>query len=142
MEENVFSGIDKAQIKLPLEILEDYKQQFTEAFGQTLVFQVLSKLEDQEDEWAKLDPFKELREPAEQKYVSRVYIVAPALKNYRMLVMKVSYLRSTVYPCELYNAFTEKSDNFENPEVLKEAMAKLFLSDEFKNPIKMLLTQL
>lgn len=142
MEENVFSGIDKAQIKLPLEILEDYKQQFTEAFGQTLVFQVLSKLEDQEDEWAKLDPFKELREPAEQKYVSRVYIVAPALKNYRMLVMKVSYLRSTVYPCELYNAFTEKSDNFENPEALKEAMAKLFLSDEFKNPIKMLLTQL
>ena len=142
MEENVFTGIDKAQIKLPLDILEEYKQQFTDAFGQSLVFQISSKLEDQEDEWAKLDPFKEMREPAEQKFVSRVYIVAPALKNYRMLIMKVSYLRSKVYPCELYNAFTEKAEEYDTPDTLKEAMAKLFLSEEFKNPIKMLLSQL
>ena len=142
MEDNVFSGINKAQIKLPLEILEEYKLQFTEAFGQSLLFQIANKLEDQEDQWAKLDPSKEMREPAEQKFVSRVYIVAPALKDYRMLVMKLSYLRSKVYPCELYNAFTEKAEEYDKPESLKNAMARLFLSDEFKNPITMLLSQL
>lgn len=142
MEENVFFGIEKAEIKLPLDILREYEKQFNEAFGSSLVFQIASKLEDDNEDWAKLDPFNGIREPSEQKYVTRAFIVAPSLKNYRMLVMKVSYLRSKVYPCELFNALSDKTEDYETPETLDKAMREIFLSEDFKKPVRMLLSQI
>lgn len=142
MGDNVFEGIQKASIKLPLEILKEYETQFEETFGQKLVFQIASKLEDDNEDWLKLDPFKSVREPAEQKHVSRVYIVAPSLKNYRMLIMKISYLRSKVYPCEMYNALTETNASYESSDTLDVAIKQLFLSEEFKKPMGVLLSQI
>lgn len=142
MEDNVFKGIEKEEIKLPLDILGEYEQQFTQAFGQKLNFQIINREEDEKDKWSKLEPFVVIQEPSEQKFVSRVYIVAPSLNNYRMLILKISYLRSKVYPCVFYDAFEEKSITCNKPDDLDIELKKLFLSEKFKKPIRMLLTQI
>lgn len=142
MEENIFSGIKKEEIRLPLDILGEYKESFNQAFHNKLMFETNDTLESGQSEWAKLDMFNEVKEPEEKKFVTRVSIFAPELNNYRMLLLKVSYKRSKVYPCELYNALTDKSENCNDDTKFDESLKKIFLSEEFKKPVRMLLSQI
>lgn len=142
MEENIFAGIGKEEMRLPLDILGDYANQFNNAFGKSLVFETLDTLENQEEDWAKIDLFEEIKEPAERKFVTRAYVLAPNLGKYKMLVLKLSYLRSKVYPCELYNALTDKKQDCKTAEELNTELRKLFVSEDFKKPIRVLLSQI
>lgn len=142
MEENIFAGIGKEAIRLPLDVLEGYANQFNSAFGKSLVFETLNVFENQEEDWAKIDLFEEIKEPAERKFVTRAYVLAPNLEMYKMLVLKLSYLRSKVYPCELYNALTDKKTECKTAEELDTEMKKIFVSEDFKKPIRILLSQI
>lgn len=142
MEENIFAGIGKAEIRLPLDILGGYANQFNSVFGKSLVFETVNVLENQEEDWAKIDLFEEIKEPAERKFVTRAYVLAPNLGRYKMLVLKLSYLRSKVYPCELYNALADKKQDCSTAEELEVEMKKIFVSDDFKKPIRVLLSQI
>ena len=142
MEENIFAGISKEEIRLPLDILGGYANQFNTAFGKSLVFEVSKTLESSEDIWTKVELFEEIKEPAEKKFVVRAYVMVPNLGNYKMLVLKLSYLRSRVYPCELYNALTDKKLECKTPDALDTELKKIFVSEEFKKPIRILLSQI
>lgn len=142
MGNNIFLDIKKAEIRLPLDILGGYMSQFNKAFDKNLIFETKGTFEKEEDSWAKIDLFEQTKETEEPKSVTRAYVVAPNLNNYRMLVLKISYLRSKVYPCELYNALIDKKFTCETSEKLDEVMVELFKSPEFKNPISILLSQI
>ena len=142
MEENIFSDIKKADIRLPLDILCSYVDQFNSTFGKALVFETKGSFEKEMENWAKVDLFEEIKEPAEPKSVTRAFVVAPSLNSYRMLVLKVSYLRSKVYPCEIYNALVDKKDICNTADELEGVMTRLFKSEDFKKPIRILLSQI
>lgn len=142
MEDNIFKGIKKEMIKLPLDIIKDYADQFNTTFNESLIFEIKEKLEDDTDDWFKGDVFGQKADIGEKKMVIRAYIVAPELESYRLLIMKISYYRSTVYPCELFNSITYTSESCDTSEELNARMKDIFVSEEFKKPIRILLSQI
>lgn len=142
MDENIFAGIKKEIIKLPLDILGEYAEQFNKAFEQSLVFETKQRLEDDMEAWTLADPLDNIGKVREKQVVTRAYVVAPELNGYRLLVLKISYYRSTLYPCKLYNSLKETNIDCGSPEQLDKSLKDIFTSEEFVKPIRILLSQI
>lgn len=146
MEENIFEQIKSENIILPLTVLNGYANSFNETFKERLVFELKKKMEDESDPWDGIGLAIQKKDQEEKSYVTRAYVVAPGLGNYRLLVLKLSYKISEVYPCRLENMLEDTGvrnvKECENSIKLNDDLLKLFQSDEFQRPIKMLLSQL
>lgn len=143
MEENLFAGIEAEKIQLPLEILNSFADQFNKTFTDRMSFQVSKKLEDEVDDWTKIDIFERSREQSEKRLVARATIVVSGLNDYRLLVLKLSYLRSIVYPCEIVDVLNNKETKTCNtPEEVNDTLATIFKTESFQRPLRMILSQL
>lgn len=143
MEENLFAGIEAEKIQLPLEILNSFADQFNKTFTDRMSFQVSKKLEDEVDDWTKIDIFERSREQSEKRLVARATIVVSGLNDYRLLVLKLSYLRSIVYPCEIVDVLNNKETKTCNtPEEMNDTLATIFKTESFQRPLRMILSQL
>ena len=143
MEENLFAGIEAEKIQLPLEILNSFADQFNKTFTDRMSFQVSKKLEDEVDDWTKIDIFERSREQSEKRLVARATIVVSGLNDYRLLVLKLSYLRSIVYPCEIVDVLNNKEAKACNtPEDVNDTLTTIFKTESFQRPLRMILSQL
>lgn len=142
MGENIFSNITTEDIVLPLAVLNGYINTFNKAFAEKLAFEVKKSMEDDvEDPWGELISMGK-KEQEEQSLVTRAFIAAPGLGNYRLLVLKVKYKISQVYPCVIENILEEKKFECKDAEGVKNALETIFSADSFQRPVKMLLSQL
>jgi len=142
MKENIFKGIKKVNIEDPLELLVEYKKQFYERFKNFLLLQVTSKLENNNKWWSFYCQSKNSEVSAEQKFVIRVCVIVPKLEYYRVPILKISYFRTKVYPCKLFNALRNRQRICKTPDKLKERIDDLFLSEDFKIVVGALLSQI
>ena len=143
MGEDIFSNIKPEEIVLPLNILNGYADAFNKTFTDKLVFELKKKMEDDNapDSWEGLLSTGK-KEQEEKTLVIRAFIVAPGLNNYRLLVLKLKYRVSEVYPCDVESMLEEKKFNCDNSDEVKKALEDIFNSDSFQRPVKMLLSQL
>lgn len=142
MGEDIFTKITAEEIVLPLNVLKSYADTFNKVFTEKLVFEIKKTMEDNGD-----DPWGELismgkKEQEEQCLVARAFIVAPGLGNYRLLVLKLKYRISEVYPCYIENILEEKKFECKDAEVVKATLDVIFNANAFQRPVKMLLSQL
>ena len=142
MEENLFTGIEAEKIKLPLEILDAYADQFNQTFTDRMSFQISKRLEDEVDDWIRMELVESSKEPAEKRLVARATIVVQGLSNYKLLILKLSYLRSVVYPCEIVDILNKKTIDCNTPEDVDTALATIFRTNSFQRPLRMILSQL
>lgn len=142
MGENIFSNITTEDIVLPLRVLNSYTESFNKAFAEKLVLETKKSMEDDSvDPWGELISIGK-NEQEEQSLVTRAFIVAPGLGNYRLLVLKLKYKISQVYPCVIENILEEKNFNCKDAEEVNKALNTIFSADSFQRPVKMLLSQL
>lgn len=142
MGEDIFSSITTDDIVLPLNVLKDYADSFNKAFTEKLVLEIKKTMEDDnENPWGELISIGK-KEQEEQSLVTRVFIVAPGLSNYRLLVLKLKYKISQVYPCVIENLLEEKKFDCKDAESVNKAFETIFSSDSFQRPVKMLLSQI
>lgn len=142
MGENIFENIKKEEIVLPLQVLESYASSFNETFKGNLVFETKRKLEDSNDPWSGLGVSLANKEQEEKDMVVRVYIIAPGLNNYRLLVLKLVYKISQVNPCSIENIPENKTTECGDAEGVTKCLNEIFLAQSFQRPVKMLLSQL
>lgn len=142
MGENIFESIKKEEILLPLQILDSYANSFNETFKGNLVFETKRKLEDTSDPWSGLGVSLANKEQEEKDMVVRAYIIAPGLNNYRLLVMKLVYKVSQVYPCSIENILEDKTAECKDADSVKKCLEEIFKAQSFQRPVKMLLSQL
>lgn len=143
MGENIFANIKSEQIVLPLAVLNSYADTFNKTFTDKLVFEIKKKMEDSKD----ADPWEGMlamvpKEQEEKDLVTRAYIVAPGLNNYKLLVLKLQYKVSEVYPCHIESMLEDVKFDCNNAEEVQRALDTIFNADTFQRPVKMLLSQL
>lgn len=141
MEENLFENIKKVDILLPLQILEEYANSFNETFKGKLVFEIKHKMEDTHDPWTGLEVVFSSKEQEEKNMVVRAYIIAPELNNYRLLVLKLVYKISQVYPCNIECILDNQKKDCKDSNQVKSVLKGVFTSQSFQKPVQMLLAQ-
>ena len=139
MEENIFENIKKENIILPLQMLENFTNTFNKTFEGKLVFEVKSAMENNNDLWAGIG--EALQEKEEKNMVVRANIVAPTLNGYKLLVLKLVYKISQVYPCRIYNILENQSIDCKESGKVQNELKKIFTSESFQKPVRMLLAQ-
>lgn len=127
MGENIFSNIKSEEIVLPLSILSSYADAFNKTFTDKLVFELKKKMEDDNanDPWEGLLSIGN-KEQEEKILVTRAYIVAPGLNNYRLLILKLKYRVSEVYPCNVESMLEEKKFDCNNSDDVKKSIGSYF----------------
>lgn len=143
MGEDIFENIKAEDIVLPLTVLYDYANSFNNTFSEKLVFLIEKSMEEDKDD----DPWRGIviggnKEQDEMKLVTRAYIVAPGLSGYRFYLLKLSYKITIVYPCQIDSIIEDTRYECYDAEQVKEKLEKIFKSDSFQRPVKMLLSQL
>ena len=147
MEEKLFETIKlEGDIIVPLNILNDYVNQFNDAFKSKIYIEVKNNWEDPISSFPELI-FSEsdTRESQEKTFVIRGYIVVPGLSNYRLLFIKLSYKVSKLYPCKIFKVLSDDPNlayECQSAEEVKTVLRLYFSSSDFLNPIKNILSQL
>ena len=142
MEKNVFDGIQKVQLKLHLEVLKECEKQFNTKFRKYFVFQIIVKEEDIIS-CSKIRSISDkMGVMPDQRQLIKVVVVAPKLGNFMLPILKITYTRTKLYPCKFYNALKNKTKRCRNSEKLDKRLNKLFASNSFRKPIKMLMAQM
>lgn len=142
--DNFWNGFKKAEIELPKTILEAQRNNFNENIPtDTLVCDIKESQEDISNPW---DDFGILNEGQNQNkpksLVCSMYILAPSLKNYRVLLFKVAYDISKVYPCTISSIYTGDSEIIcENSEDFKAKLKNILQSPSISELIGVLLAQ-
>lgn len=143
--ENFWKIFKKAEIELPKTILEAQRNIFNENIPpNTLICEIKETQEDVTNPWENSIGF--LLEGQNQNkrisFVYSMYILAPSLKNYRVLLFKVSYDISKVYPCTISNIYTgEPEIKCEDIEEFKANLKTILQSQPISELIGVLLAQ-
>lgn len=143
MGEDIFESIKPEEIELPLTVLNGYAESFNIVFLDKLVFEIKKTMEqDNDDPWGSIVIGGSNKEKEEKNLVTRVFIVAPGLSNYRLFVLKLTYKISLVYPCRIESILDDFKHECKDANELKGVLEQIFKSDSFQRPVKMLLSQL
>lgn len=143
--ENFWKTFKKAEIELPKTILEAQRNIFNEIIPpNTLVCEIKETQEDITNPWD--NGIGLLIEGQNQNkrisFIYSMYILAPSLKNYRVLLFKVTYDISKVYPCTISNIYSGESEiKCENNEEFKKHLKDILQSPSISELIDVLLAQ-
>lgn len=143
--DNFWNEFKKAEIELPKTILEAQRNNFNENIPpNTLVCEIKETQEDVTNPWEDTIGFL-IDGPNQIKRKSVVYsmyILAPSLNNYRVLLFKVAYDISKVYPCTISNIYTgEPEIKCEDNGILKEKLKNILQSPSISDLVGVLLAQ-
>lgn len=141
--ESYWNEFKKADIELPKTILEYQRNLFNENIpADTLVCELKEAQEETPaNPWDDLGFAIEGRDSAKYNICS-FYLLAPSLKNYRVLLFKVSYDISQVYPCNISSIYSGDADTKCNTnEIFKENIKKILQSEAVNQLIGVLLAQ-
>lgn len=78
-------------------------------------------------------------------YSASLYIISPALPDYRMQLIEVRYSVAKAYPCEVINCIDEQYSTMEqtanNADEFKNILRSIFNSQEVINSLQNILAQ-
>lgn len=141
--ENFWREFQKADIELPKTILESQRNHFNDNIAQNTLICELSETQEE----VSYNPWDDLGIVADEqnkpkRFVCSMYIIAPSLSNYRVLLFKVSYDIAKVYPCTISSIYTGDAEkNCENSEDFKQQLKSVLQSEPIGKLIGMLLAQ-
>ena len=135
MEKNIWTGIEPANVELPIQVINEYANSFNETFEGKMTMTVKSKIDD-----SIVVTVESLLNPEKKsengRYEINVSIDVPSLK-----VIVVSYDVIKIYPCAIKNLLDGSTEECPDEETFKEKIKKLFASDDFTQILKNLLVQ-
>lgn len=143
--DNFWNEFKKAEIELPKTILEVQCKNFNDNIPpNTLVCEIKETQEDVTNPWE--DSIGFLIDGQNQNkcksVVHSMYILAPSLNNYRVLLFKIAYDISKVYPCTISNIYTgEPEIKCDNNEILKAKLKNILQSPSISDLVGVLLAQ-
>ena len=143
--DNFWNEFKKAEIELPKTILEVQRNNFNDKIPpNTLVCEIKETQEDITNPWD--NGIGLLIEGQNQNkrisFVYSMYILAPSLNNYRVLLFKIAYDISKVYPCTISNIYTgELEIKCEDNVILKAKLKNILQSPSISDLIGVLLAQ-
>lgn len=139
-EQDLWGEITLKKIETPKDILIEQANAFNNKFEGKLMCEL-------KEGYQELDPWDSLvTSPTEkeQKFLLKFYLSAPSLNKYKLLMLKVSYFATKIYPCELENNMAEVStlDKCKNSDEFKENLKKILNSENVTDAISNLYVQL
>lgn len=140
MEKNIWTGIEPANVELPIQVINEYANSFNETFEGKMTMTVKSKIDD-----SIVVTVESLLNPEKKsengRYEINVSIDVPSLKGYSLKVIVVSYDVIKIYPCAIKNLLDGSTEECPDEETFKVKIKALFASDDFTQILKNLLVQ-
>lgn len=140
MADNIWAGIEPANIELPIQVLKDYASSFNENFRGKMAMVVKTKMDD-----SKIVTIESLFESPSESEKSRcdinVSIDVPSLKGYSLKMLVVSYDIRKIYPCSINNMLNNTTEECPDSATFKSKIVALFTGDEFTQVLRNLLAQ-
>lgn len=141
--DNFWNAFQKANIELPKTILESQRDLFNQTIPENTLICELSEAQEEvsNNPWDDLGIVTD-EQNKPKRLVCSMYIIAPALRHYRVLLFKVSYEIAKVYPCTIYSIYSgDVEKDCGNSQEFKLQLKNVLQSETISKLIGVLLAQ-
>ena len=139
-EQDLWGEIPVKKIETPKDVLIEQANIFNKKFEGKLACEVREGYEDP-DPW---DSIVSTAKEKEKRIVLKFYLSAPSLNKYKLLMLKVSYFATKIYPCDLENNMSElpKTEKCNTVDEFKQKLKGVLGSNDVTEAISNLFSQI
>lgn len=140
---NIWDNINPSQVRLPKTILSDLVTPFNQKELAGLYFDIFLKTEEADilSLWSPNTDKEEVDEALNNKFFLRLYLKAPKLNDYTLLVLRIRYSIEKVYPCVVEDVVNNKEYNCADADALKSKLIDIFTAGSFKEMLSNIIAQ-